>query len=1012
MRAARAVLILAAVAACTDAPPPSLKRDVPPAGQAATPTRAQLPVRAAVMEARRGDPRSPMIPAQQAALQLLPAAIPTAPPTATPAARARRVPLRAGPTLTPSRGVSPPKAETWTTGTRTTPVVASAEPNSVRVVAIPVPAAVHGHAAGFQFEHQSDYPIFGRLEGTVTAEDAARPIALSITVPPDAPAGRAVVGIMHFSCAAGCDPVDVPVVLDVAAHYALRLDPARALSGARPDSRIRTAVAVTNTGNAPASVALTVQVPRDWTARLDPPQSLQLAAGASATVTAQVTISRHAGVGDYPVEFRAVTTSGGEPATAFSQVRVEAGPAGTPAGSPVLVANAAMAQDGQGQTLPAVSGDLNGEVWPGVRAVGHVAFMNRYAMRTTLGAQSFERLGASSARSYLRLDGRGWDAAAGNVGFTTPGVGGTSIWGTGGTFNAIDSAWKGSAVAVRSPFGGQYLLGRAAHHFDGFWGGAMVSDLRDDMGSGRMARTVAADMLVPWGQGAFELQAGGRSTDQASGAAFLASVAQRTHDWSFNASASHIPGGSAAFAGAQDAATVYAFRRLSGRLTAGAGYWRNSDPAASGHAGMQSTGWSVSPQVDLGSAGTLSIAATGSQWTTDVPLGSFGNADRDLRATWFGRLGPFQAQAGASGGTLQRSGALTSSVAYHTTAPQVMLFGSVGTENRAGVWGLDASSAFTGEGVGVPARQLSVAGSVDQVPLIGNRVTGRARIMTAHLSGSNITSLTQMLGVEIGLGHGYSLGLDAERSDERRDLSGRPLWVMATRLRRVLGVPSAGSRALRGVVYADLNNNGQQDPGEPGVPSVIVDVAGHAVTTNGSGRFPFDPVRGAAPQVDPRSLAAGWIAAPRDADDASPRGALAVIPTTAVNVTLVVARGGSLDAAAVRLDRAVIVLTDSTGRRWTGAPSAAGLLHFDALPPGLYTVSADLSGVGERLSLPETLPTVRVDGGTRPIPVTLEVRPRAIKVFIPGGGGVTTIHTGNGGGSRPASGGGSGGGHR
>ena len=110
---------------------------------------------------------------------------------------------------------------------------------------------------------------------------------------------------------------------------------------------------------------------------------------------------------------------------------------------------------------------------------------------------------------------------------------------------------------------------------------------------------------------------------------------------------------------------------------------------------------------------------------------------------------------------------------------------------------------------------------------------------------------------------------------------------------------------------------------------------------------------------------------------------LAVIPTSPVEVTLSFGETQGIDTAKVHFDRAIVVLTDSLGRSWTGTPDARGVLRLDALPPGLYEISAELENVGETLVLPQPLPTVRVQGGTKPIKATLKVSARPIRRIDP-----------------------------
>jgi hypothetical protein len=106
---------------------------------------------------------------------------------------------------------------------------------------------------------------------------------------------------------------------------------------------------------------------------------------------------------------------------------------------------------------------------------------------------------------------------------------------------------------------------------------------------------------------------------------------------------------------------------------------------------------------------------------------------------------------------------------------------------------------------------------------------------------------------------------------------------------------------------------------------------------------------------------------------------LAVIPTSPVEITVRLGDTQGIDTANVHLNQAVVVLTDSLGRSWTGEPDGRGVLRLDALPPGLYEISADISKVGEMLILPQPLPTVRVIGGSASVKAELKLSPRPIR---------------------------------
>src|SRR2546426_357948 len=57
--------------------------------------------------------------------------------------------------------------------------------------------------------------------------------------------------------------------------------------------------------------------------------------------------------------------------------------------------------------------------------------------------------------------------------------------------------------------------------------------------------------------------------------------------------------------------------------------------------------------------------------------------------------------------------------------------------------------------------------------------------------------------------------------------------------------PSGGNRRLGAVVFQDSNENGRQDPGEPGVPGVVMRIEGRrAAISDRDGRLAIEAVKG------------------------------------------------------------------------------------------------------------------------------------------------------------------------
>jgi len=190
---------------------------------------------------------------------------------------------------------------------------------------------------------------------------------------------------------------------------------------------------------------------------------------------------------------------------------------------------------------------------------------------------------------------------------------------------------------------------------------------------------------------------------------------------------------------------------------------------------------------------------------------------------------------------------------------------------------------------------------------------------------------------------------------------------------------------VSGVVFQDRNGNGVRDDGEPGVPGIVVRRGGESAVTDGNGSFRFSPRANGAVEIDPRSLPEGWLQSPRTLGAGSGQRdgiAVGVIPTSALDVVVVLAPNPEGSATAVRVGVATLALRDSSGRIWIARTGAAQRATFDALPKGRYTLSAELDGSSEPLVV-DPIPNVEVDGSPGRRQITVTVRTRPVRLFRP-----------------------------
>jgi len=243
---------------------------------------------------------------------------------------------------------------------------------------------------------------------------------------------------------------------------------------------------------------------------------------------------------------------------------------------------------------------------------------------------------------------------------------------------------------------------------------------------------------------------------------------------------------------------------------------------------------------------------------------------------------------------------------------------------------------------------------------------------------------TSRLQVELALRQGLRIVGGWERGTFR-DATGATPSIATLRLERTSILPRFGQRSATGIVFQDRNGNGVRDDGEPGIAGIVVRRGGESAVTDGSGSFRFTPGANGVVEIDPRSLPDGWLQSARTLGGASGQRdgiALGVIPTSALDVVVLVAANPEGSATAVRVGVATLTLRDSSGRTWVARTGAVQRVTFDAIPKGRYTLTAELDGSSEPLVV-DPIPNVEVDGSPGRRQITVTVRMRPVRLFRP-----------------------------
>jgi len=171
---------------------------------------------------------------------------------------------------------------------------------------------------------------------------------------------------------------------------------------------------------------------------------------------------------------------------------------------------------------------------------------------------------------------------------------------------------------------------------------------------------------------------------------------------------------------------------------------------------------------------------------------------------------------------------------------------------------------------------------------------------------------------------------------------------------------------LEAVVFQDSNENGRQDPGEPGVPGVVMRIEGRrAAISDREGRLAIEAVKGGEYRIslDDDTVPVGLVATQlrytvQVTDGASTKLEFALVPeATLSGVVYLDADGnGTRDPDEEGIGGVVFELQ---GPRQLFATSADdGMFSFSHLPPGDYTLVVNLISLPQGLRLKGNGPTV------------------------------------------------------
>jgi hypothetical protein len=865
------------------------------------------------------------------------------------------------------------------------PLRVHAAPREFQIVTVRVPESLAADSSvRYEIRPTGTATILGPLRGIVgAARDGARTLVFTVSVPAHALAGRRLIAQIDF--VAGAVTVTLPVELVVEQVYGAAIAFRQQMMGVRRGDEVTLHYLLTNDGNGPDTFLVALGVPTTWHGP-SVTTPVPVAAGGTTEGGATLYVPRTWGTGLASVHLIAYGPGGVERARGTTDVEVIDPAAQAGAQGPELTAGAATAFSDTGVGSSAVGFTLFGSVAPNTFVSGRLAL----ATRSGSDVAALGRVGYFVGNPYLTVTAPTWQGTIGTAGRSFTPATGMDLWGSGGAFSWHGPRFDAAAFAAQPQnVGGGHLAGvQVGAKVAAGWIELTGTDLEDNAGAGRRLSAVG---LSGSGPAPFGATASGelayRSYAGGSGLGVSGEIERRTRTDYLDLRFRDTPGGTAAFARAKTEVSGTASRAVGDRLWLSGGLWSTSDrnPVFSRLSGW---GGSFTPQLTLTPKTTLTGDVSYTSTNAASAAGTFGFAQGRARVGVAQTFGTLYAGASAGIGMLHQMVSVPSGASNNATAGQQTLTGRVGAALERVTVEMTAQYDHTGAGVGYLPSQLMLGAHAERLAVLSGAHSPLLSLALDRTTwfGMRQGVTTARAGLTAELPWDMALTVQVERNGFVTSGAGAIPWLGAVKLEHRLSVPlSFGATAARGVVYVDLNANGQRDHGEPGISSVVVRRGGEVVVTDRGGEFRFAQAAGAAPQVDETSLPFGLVVnatAPGRIGRGN-RFEIAVTPTADVEVDLVPTAGPDGRLPRVDLTGSVIHIRDQAGNYWSARADSTGRAVFHALPPGQYTPELDLTGLSEPLR-PGTAPTPFIVAPGHPVPrIVIPVYPRPVRLFDP-----------------------------
>jgi len=863
-------------------------------------------------------------------------------------------------------------------------LVVNGTPRSFQVVKVAVPPEFPADlSVSYDVVATAGAPLLGRRSGGLAGgRGRERVVVLTVGIPAVAVAGRTTIAYVRFF-ADGARAVRVPVDLAVPAIPRVRITPAQTLRGARPGEQFELWFEIANAGNLRDTLDLRVDAPPTWNVRFTAPARVVLQPGETINRSVRMIIPLASDIGDFPITLIAAAGLT-ERARATTIVEVTDVARSSQRSGPVITIGAASALSQGSSTRAVETISIDGPVSDGVTLSGRLATP---MPSDPIVNRALSTMGYSSQANFMSVSAQHWGATLGTTGLSLGDLAGQSVFG------------RGASVQLRSDQIGFRVLGAAPLAADApTWSApslfAAATDVRVGSGviTGFFAHlrdstyTVRAldvagigGEVSPWSHGLVSAQVAERQYRDGSGLGAAGELRGPVAGGDVDLRVVHAPGGTAAFASTRDALSASAGRAV-GRLRADASYWGTQDRSAAA-VDMSSNGWSVSPSYALFAPLTLGVDVRHSGFTSSDDRGAFGSSQQEYgaRARFLhhgfdlsadSRWSMVTSDAAAPGGT--RFTDQTQRVTTRARLDHLGTYGDVGIGGSIETAAIGSSSIPSPTSADVHVERLQIFPRVPGFTL-------SAAVQRMQYGSAVLTTSRGELSLEIR--RSLRIALGGEQGTVR-DATGAVRSVMTLRVERTTLLPAFDRRLIAGVVFQDRNGNGVRDPGEPGVGGIVVRRAAESAVSDARGVFRISRDASGRIEIDSRSLPEGWLQSPRLLDRVANDLELGVVPTTSLEIRVVLAPLADGGVPNVRLGAVTLALHDSAGREWIAQSDGLARATFDALPAGRYTLDVDIPNSSEPL-LVDSIPAIVIGSAPGRQHVTVLARTRPIRIFRP-----------------------------